>query len=156
MIDRAVGATGLRLCVKRLSSFPFAAQIAERYRHGRGFLTGDAAHRMTPRGGTGMNTAIQESFDLRWKLAWVLRGWGPADLLDSYAAERRPIGLHNMRRAGASTGARADTAEALPWDLNGRLPHHWLPGRTRQISTVDLSATGSPCSQDRLIHGGHT
>lgn len=142
LIARAVGLTDLRVRVERLSSFPFAAQIAERYRHGPGFLVGDAAHRMTPRGGTGMNTAIQDSFDLGWKLAWVLRGWAPPDLLDSYQAERRPVGLHNVKRAGAPTGARADTAEAVPWDLGGRLAHHWLPGHDPRISTIDLVGDG--------------
>ena len=47
----------------------------------RGFLAGDAAHRMTPRGGTGMNTAIHDAYDLAWKLAWVLRGWAGPGLL---------------------------------------------------------------------------
>jgi putative polyketide hydroxylase len=142
LIARAVGVGDLRARIERLGSFPFAAQIAERYREGRGFLAGDAAHRMTPRGGTGMNTAIQDSFDLGWKLAWVLRGWASRDLLDTYETERRPVGLHNVKRAGQSTGARASAAEALPWDLNGRLPHHWIRGHGRPVSTLDLVGDG--------------
>lgn len=142
LISRAAGVSDIRARIERLSSFPFAAQIGERYRAGRGFLTGDAAHRMTPRGGTGMNTAIQDSFDLGWKLAWVLRGWSTPSLLDSYEAERRPIGLHNVRRAAERTGARASTGEALPWDLNGRLPHHWVRMRGRTVSTLDLVGDG--------------
>ena len=142
LIARAAGVGNLRVRIERLSSFPFAAQIAERYRQGRGFLAGDAAHRMTPRGGTGMNTAIQDAFDLGWKLAWVLRGWAPPSLLDSYETERRPIGLHNVRRAGEPTGARASTAEALPWDLNGRLAHYWIRTHDRPISTLDLVGDG--------------
>jgi putative polyketide hydroxylase len=142
LIARAVGVGDLRARIERLSSFPFAAQIAERYRQGRGFLAGDAAHRMTPRGGTGMNTAIQDSFDLGWKLAWVLRSWAHPGLLDSYQAERRPIGLHNVQRAGQPTGARATTSEALPWDLNGRLAHHWIRTPGRPVSTLDLLGDG--------------
>jgi 2-polyprenyl-6-methoxyphenol hydroxylase-like FAD-dependent oxidoreductase len=142
LIARAAGVGDLRARIERLSSFPFAAQIAERYRQGRGFLVGDAAHRMTPRGGTGMNTAIQDSFDLGWKLAWVLRGWAPRDLLDTYETERRPIGLHNVKRAAQSTGSRAGAAEALPWDLNGRLAHHWIHGHGRRVSTLDLVDDG--------------
>jgi 2-polyprenyl-6-methoxyphenol hydroxylase-like FAD-dependent oxidoreductase len=142
MIARAAGIGHLRARIERLSSFPFAAQIAEQYRQGRGFLAGDAAHRMTPRGGTGMNTAIQDSFDLGWKLAWVLRGWAQPDLLDSYEAERRPIGLHNVKRAAQPTGARASAGEALPWDLNGRLAHHWIRRHRRPISTLDLVGEG--------------
>ena len=142
LIARAAGVGDLRARIERLGSFPFAAQIAERYRQGRGFLAGDAAHRMTPRGGTGMNTAIQDSFDLGWKLAWVLRGWAPRDLLDTYETERRPIGLHNVKRAAQPTGARATTAEALSWDLNGRLAHRWIRGHGRPISTLDLVGEG--------------
>lgn len=142
LIARAAGVGDLRPRIERLSSFPFAAQIAERYRHGRGFLVGDAAHRMTPRGGTGMNTAIQDSLDLGWKLAWVLRGWAPATVLGCYETERRPIGLHNVRRAGEPSGARASSREALPWDLNGRLAHHWIRTGGRLISTLDLIGDG--------------
>jgi hypothetical protein len=142
LITRAVGTSDLPVRVERLSSFPFAAQIADRYRQGRGFLAGDAAHRMTPRGGTGMNTAIQDSFDLGWKLAWTLRGWAPASLLDSYQTERRPIGLHNVQRAAQTTGARATADEALPWDLNGRLAHHWIRTADRPVSTLDLVGDG--------------
>src|SRR6266851_617949 len=142
LIARAAGVGELRARIERLWSFSFAAQIAERYRQGRGFLVGDAAHRMTPRGGTGMNTAIQDSFDLGWKLAWVLGGWAAPSLLDSYETERRPIGIHNVSRAGQPTGARASTGEALPWDLNGRLAHHWIRRHDRLISTLDLIGGG--------------
>ena len=76
LIRRAAG-TEVRPQIERLSTFTFAAQLAERYAEARCFLVGDAAHRMTPRGGTGMNTAIQDSFDLGWKLAWVLAPDGP-------------------------------------------------------------------------------
>ena len=56
---------------------------------GNGFLVGDAAHRMTPAGALGMNTAIQSAHNLGWKLAWVARGWAGDALLDSYHAERQ-------------------------------------------------------------------
>ena len=142
LIARAVGVADVRARIERLSSFAFAAQIANRYREGRGFLVGDAAHRMTPRGGTGMNTAIQDSFDLGWRLGWVLRGWASAGLLDSYETERRPIGLHNVRRSAQPGGARATTGEALPWDLNGRLAHHWIHTGGQAVSTLDLVGDG--------------
>jgi putative polyketide hydroxylase len=142
LIQRAAGCDTLRPSIERLNTFTFAAQIAERYMDGRCFLTGDAAHRMTPRGGTGMNTAIQDSFDLGWKLAWVLRGWAGPELLATYERERRPIGAHNVQRAGEPTGARRETDDALPWDLNGRLPHHWLAAAEGKRSTIDLIGDG--------------
>lgn len=142
LIRRAAGACTLPVQVERLSTFTFAAQIAEEYRVGRCFLAGDAAHRMTPRGGTGMNTAIQDSFDLGWKLAWVLRGWASPDLLDSYELERRPVAAHNVERSSQPNGAIGDTENAVRWDLNGRMPHHWLPDRGGTVSTLDLVGDG--------------
>jgi 2-polyprenyl-6-methoxyphenol hydroxylase-like FAD-dependent oxidoreductase len=141
LIQRAAGAD-VRPRIERRSTFTFAAQMAERYMEGRCFLVGDAAHRMTPRGGTGMNTAIQDSFDLGWKLAWVLRGWASPKLLASHEVERRPIDAHNVQRASEPTGARRDTDQELPWDLNGRVAHHWLPTGEQQTSTIDLIGDG--------------
>jgi hypothetical protein len=89
-----------------------------------------------------MNTAIQDSFDLGWKLAWVLRGWAGPELLATYERERRPIAAHNVQRAGEPTGARQETGEALPWDLNGRLSHQWLAAAGKKRSTVDLIGDG--------------
>ena len=62
------------------------------YRYGRVFLAGDAAHIHSPAGGQGMNTGIQDAFNLGWKLAAVFRGEGGQKLLDSYNAERHPVG----------------------------------------------------------------
>ena len=143
LIRAATGVTDLDVTIERLSSFAVSAQIAERYRRGRCFLIGDAAHRMTPRGGTGMNTGIQDGFDLGWKLAWVLHGWAPAELLDTYDDERRPIGLHNVGRAASAGGARRTTDEALPWDLDDRLVHCWLDRDGDEVSTLDLIGDGS-------------
>jgi len=105
LIATAVGAADLRPRIERTSAFSFAAQIADRYRNQRGFIVGDAAHRMTPRGGTGMNTAIHDAYDLGWKLGWFLRGWAGPELVESYEAERRPVGLHNVLRSADREGA---------------------------------------------------
>jgi len=74
--------------------------VAERYRSGRVFLAGDAAHLLWPTGGFGMNTGVGDSVDLGWKLAATIQGWGGPRLLDSYDAERRPIGIRNVNEAG--------------------------------------------------------
>ena len=128
--------------IERVSTFRFAAQIADRYRAGRCFLVGDAAHRMTPRGGTGMNTAIQDAYDIAWKLAWVIGGRAGPELLDSYEDERRPVGLHNVTRSADPNGAEKQAEEALAWDLNGRLPHHAIHRSGRSMSTLDLLGDG--------------
>jgi 2-polyprenyl-6-methoxyphenol hydroxylase-like FAD-dependent oxidoreductase len=79
--------------------------VADRFMDGRVFLAGDAAHAHPPNGGLGMNTGIQDAFDLGWKLAAVLGGWGGEALLESYDTERRPasaraaeVSLKNYRR----------------------------------------------------------
>jgi 2-polyprenyl-6-methoxyphenol hydroxylase-like FAD-dependent oxidoreductase len=65
--------------------------VAERFSDGRVLLAGDAAHQMSPTGGFGMNTGIQEAVDACWKLAAILQGWGGPRMLASYDLERRPV-----------------------------------------------------------------
>src|SRR5215217_1063372 len=90
----------------------------------------------------GMNTAVAEAHDLGWKLAWVLRGWAGPDLLDTYEPEWRPIGARRAARS-ADPGPEASGAEALAEDLNGRLPHAWLPqANGHPLSTLDLLGPG--------------
>lgn len=72
------------------SAYTMNARLADRYRVGRVFLVGDAAHIHPPTGGQGLNTSVQDSYNLGWKLAAVIAG-APAALLDSYEEERRPI-----------------------------------------------------------------
>ncbi|MBX9827295.1 MAG: FAD-dependent monooxygenase [Xanthobacteraceae bacterium] len=73
--------------------------LAERYGRGRVFLAGDAVHQLSPTGGMGMNTGVADAADLGWKLAAVLQGWGGPGLLESYDAERRPVGARAVRMA---------------------------------------------------------
>jgi 2-polyprenyl-6-methoxyphenol hydroxylase-like FAD-dependent oxidoreductase len=74
--------------------------LAERYRDRRVFLAGDAVHLVIPTGGLGMNTGVGDAFDLSWKLAGTIKGWGGPGLLDGYEQERRPIGIRNVAAAG--------------------------------------------------------
>ncbi|MBV7700857.1 FAD-dependent monooxygenase [Streptomyces sp. TRM70350] len=75
-----------------VSSFGDATRQVTEYRRGRVFLAGDAAHIHLPAGGQGMNTSIQDSVNLGWKLGAVVRGRAPEALLDTYHAERHPVG----------------------------------------------------------------
>ncbi|MGV9836434.1 rifampin monooxygenase [Nocardia niigatensis] len=74
-----------------LSRFGDATRLADSYRSGRVFLAGDAAHIHPPNGGQGLNLGVQDAFNLGWKLAAAVNGWAPADLLDTYESERRPV-----------------------------------------------------------------
>ncbi|WP_296437224.1 FAD-dependent monooxygenase [Rhizobium sp. 60-20] len=73
--------------------------VADRWRSGRVFLAGDAAHLHPPTGGLGLNTGIGDVADLGWKIAAVVQGWGGTALLDSYEAERRSTALRVVRQA---------------------------------------------------------
>jgi 2,4-dichlorophenol 6-monooxygenase len=85
----------LEVTVSHINHWTAESVVADRYQVGRVFLAGDAAHRYPPTTGLGLNTAIQDAHNLAWKLAEVLARGAPARLLDSYAAERRPIGQKN-------------------------------------------------------------
>ena len=131
----SAGIPGLALKMGPVRRFSYAGLIADRFREGRSFLVGDAAHQVTPRGGTGMNTAIRDGRDIAWKLAWVLKSWAGAELLDSYERERRPVAEHNLRRSVDPNGSIRSVAEELHVDIGPRIPHVWAePGS----STIDL------------------
>ncbi|SHH11764.1 FAD-dependent monooxygenase [Geodermatophilus nigrescens] len=83
------------------SIFRIKHGIVDRYREGRVFVAGDAAHLHPPAGGQGMNTGIQDAWNLSWKLALAVRGEASPGLLDSYDAERRPAGKAIVDRAVA-------------------------------------------------------
>ena len=89
-----------------------------------------------------MNTAIQDAFDIAWKLAWVIRGWAGTDLLDTYETERRPVGEHNVERSREPNGHKQIFETAMPWDLNGRIPHCWIKDGAHKLSTLDLIGEG--------------
>src|SRR5437773_3595544 len=84
-----------------MSRFHSDERQAPRYRVGRVFLAGDAAHVHSPAGGQGMNTGLQDAANLGWKLAAAVRGWAPEGLLDSYQTERHPVGRMVLRTSGA-------------------------------------------------------
>ncbi|MGW7268667.1 FAD-dependent monooxygenase [Streptomyces sp. NPDC054842] len=117
-----------------VSRFSDAARQADRYRSGRVLLAGDAAHIHFPAGGQGLNMGVQDAVNLGWKLASVVSGQAPESLLDTYHAERHPVGervLHNTRaqsalvRPGPQTDALREVFSALMVfdDVNQYLRH---------------------------------
>lgn len=170
LIRAATGVPDLEVEVLARMPIEFVAQAADKVRAGRTFLIGDAAHRMPPFGGRGLNTAVADAFGLSWKLAWVLRGWAAPALLDTYDEEREPVGRHNLALArersqgGTPDGLTEDlgyvyrsaaidagdaVAEPAPSHLfptvatpGARLPHTWLNGPSGLLSTLDLIGLG--------------
>lgn len=135
-----------------MSRFRINERKVKDYRKGRVFLSGDAAHVHSPAGGQGMNTGMQDAFNLAWKLALVWRDEASAALLDSYSAERSAIGDQVLRNAGNMTKVALLRNPILREIRNiaaGTLGH--IPAlRQRivdQLTELDLHYHGSPLTQ---------
>ncbi|MEV6173539.1 FAD-dependent monooxygenase [Streptomyces sp. NPDC051954] len=158
-----------------ISRFNDAARQAAQYRKGRVLLAGDAAHIHFPAGGQGLNMGVQDAVNLGWKLASVVLGRAPESLLDSYHAERHPVGervLHNTRaqsalaRPGAATDALREVFGSLMVfdDVNRHLRHmltaldirypvdgdHLLAGR--RVPDADLKTPDGATRVHELLH----
>ncbi|WP_256105410.1 FAD-dependent oxidoreductase [Streptomyces sp. ODS05-4] len=103
LVRDAVGVADLPVEILRTVPWTSGMRVADRFRSGRVFLAGDAAHTMSPSGGYGANTGIQDAHNLAWKLAAVLHCWGWDRLLDSYDAERRPVAWAIAEQAALRT-----------------------------------------------------
>jgi hypothetical protein len=141
-IRDAAGDPTLAVEIETARPTTYGIALADRFREGDAFLIGDAAHRVTPRGGTGLNTAIRDGFDLAWKLAWVLRGWAGDDLLNSYERERRVVAEYNTGRSTRFDGSILPNNTGLSADIGGRLPHVWVEHEGAAASTLDLLGDG--------------
>lgn len=145
--------------LKWSAHFHLNSRMVERLRVGRIFLAGDAAHVHSPAGAQGMNTGIQEAFNLGWKLARVLKSAAPDRLLDTYHAERYPIERDVLRQ----TGFVMQMAEADHGPLK-LLRERVMPvlaalGPLRDaarltISELSIQYRRSPLTLERVLDGG--
>jgi len=132
----AVGAA-VDIEIKSIQSWAMHAQVATRYRAGRIFLSGDAAHRFPPTGGLGLNTGAADVHNLAWKLAWVIHGRADETLLNTYEQERRPVGaaatadsvanLEGLFEVVAALGIPRRAVRLLPGVISA-VPQ-WIPRR---------------------------
>lgn len=99
LVRAAAGVPDLAVRIDGVSRWRATADVARHYRRGRVFLAGDAAHLMPPNGGFGGNTGIHDAHNLAWKLALVLNGAAGEALLDTYEAERQPVGAFTVGQA---------------------------------------------------------
>jgi 2-polyprenyl-6-methoxyphenol hydroxylase-like FAD-dependent oxidoreductase len=111
VIDRHVPGPARVVDADNLACFSLHHRVARRFRAGRVLLAGDAAHAMTPVNGQGLNTGVQDAYNLAWKLHLTLAG-APAEVLDSYEAERRPVALATITASGAVHDANVLEGEA--------------------------------------------
>jgi 2-polyprenyl-6-methoxyphenol hydroxylase-like FAD-dependent oxidoreductase len=140
-----------------LTYFRLHHRQATRYRTGRVFVAGDAAHVHSPAGGQGMNTGIQDAWNLGWKLALVAREIADPALLDTYESERRPVGRFVLRFTDRATSiATADSAfvRLMRTQIAPRLLPlllHFRTGRAygfRTLSQLAISYRDSPAVQE--------
>jgi 2-polyprenyl-6-methoxyphenol hydroxylase-like FAD-dependent oxidoreductase len=110
LVRAGVGKPDLAVKIDGYSRWRATASVARRLRGGRIFIAGDAAHLMPPNGGFGGNTGIHDAHNLAWKLALVITGHAGRGLLDTYEAERRPVGVFTVEQAFSRYVART-----APW-----------------------------------------
>lgn len=112
LVREAVGIDDLQVEILSAAPWSGTAAVCDRFRDGRVFLAGDAAHLISPAGGQGMNVGIHGVHNLAWKLAAVVHGWAGDGLLESYEAERRPFALlvnqDVARNIAAGSGTRLE------------------------------------------------
>jgi len=153
-----------------LSIFTPSLRLADAYRVGRTFIAGDAAHVHPPTGGLGLNTSVQDGYNLGWKLALVLTGQADAALLETYEAERRPVGAGLLDISGAilrqqgGLGSQARGRQTQQLDINYRTSRLSLDldGAERSVAAGDRApdapyakADGSPGRLFEAFRGPH-
>jgi len=170
LLRQATGLPELKPVILASFAWDVAERVSERFKVGRIFLCGDAAHQMPPAGGWGANVGVQDAANLAWKVDLVLRGRASPLLLETYDAERRPVaaatGREALLRAEAlkSPGQepkgsfaedssvmlsyRYGDSEPIPRKLTldaapgRRAPHVWLQLNGERVSTIDLFGRG--------------
>lgn len=141
-----------------LAHFHIHYRLAPHYRHGRTFLAGDAAHVHSLLGGQGMNTGIQDAFNLAWKLALVMRGIAPEWWLDTYESERRRVAADVVATTRAATEQAELFANVSAAERERIVAHMFVPEpqrleAARHLQEVGLDYRSSPLS---LEPGGWT
>jgi 2-polyprenyl-6-methoxyphenol hydroxylase-like FAD-dependent oxidoreductase len=142
--DEITGGLPIRLSdLTWASQFTTSERVVERYRTGRVFLAGDAAHVYSPAGGQGMTTGVQDAYNLAWKLAAALGG-APDCLLDTYEAERRPI----AQRALINSGHRFEEVLTTTEDPHGDIRQIWKTVLNRETSQLGITYRGGPLAPE--------
>lgn len=169
MVAERTGRDDIRIhAVHWASAYQMNARLADRYRDGRAFLIGDAAHIHPPTGGQGLNTSVQDAYNLGWKLAAVIGG-ASASLLDSYEQERRPVaasmlGLATKLLDAAKRGdmKRGRVVQQLDIGYPGSALALDNPGRLDGLVAGDRApdaplrgAGGQPTRLFELLRGPH-
>ncbi len=138
-VRTAIGDPKVAVKIKKISEWQVNHQVAARYRNGNLLLAGDAAHRHPPANGLGSNTSIQDSYNLAWKLGLVIDGRAGDRLLESYGAERQPVGRQVVDRANQSVMEMGGWLGALGFQ----------PGQTEAEALAIVDRLFGPDGEDR-------
>jgi 2-polyprenyl-6-methoxyphenol hydroxylase-like FAD-dependent oxidoreductase len=146
VLDRLAPEPATAHTLRWSSVFRISHRIVDRYGEGRVFVAGDAAHIHPPTGAQGMNTGIQDAMNLAWKLALAVRGVAAPGLLESYDAERRPVGEEVVGRTvrHARAGFQADPED--PSTMMRREAQLLVNYRASPIVSTDESAVERPAA----------
>lgn len=120
--------------------YPVHQRVANRWRDGRIFLLGDAAHLITPMWALGLNTGVLDASNLPWRLAWVLRGWADEKLLDGYEREQSPVAVRGSGEMAEAARAYMDRRSSGVTAMDGG---RWGVAVTRSLLGVRLDVDGS-------------
>jgi 2-polyprenyl-6-methoxyphenol hydroxylase-like FAD-dependent oxidoreductase len=146
LVRAAAGDPDLKVEIEGCARWRCTSDVAERYQDGRIFFAGDSAHLMPPNGGFGGNTGIHDAHNLAWKLDLVLRGVAGPRLLETYDAERRPVGRFTVDQAYARyvtrTAAYLQAKDAPPYADDFRIELGYLY-RSGAVATEPGSPEGT-------------
>jgi 2,4-dichlorophenol 6-monooxygenase len=140
LVEKAVGAALPDIKIKNAGPWSMCAQVAERYRQGRVFLIGDAAHRFPPTGGLGLNTGVGDAQNIAWKIAAVENGWADLRLLDTYEDERRPVAQTNTEQSLENSAKLFELFAALYGSDPEKTRRHFDAISSDPASNSDLAA----------------
>lgn len=154
MIRTASGLPEIPVEVLSVSGWVMSPKVAREFRHGRIFLTGDAAARLSPAGGLGLNTGLQSAHNLAWKLAAVVQGRAGVPLLDTYEAERRAAALMTMRNTNSNAEEIKEIvtrALADDWDAVRQTIAHSRRGGSGLGQDLGVAYESAACLPDGSV-----
>ncbi|PXF32335.1 FAD-binding monooxygenase [Pokkaliibacter plantistimulans] len=122
---QALGISDAPMTIHKVTRWTLEGVLAEKFRSGRVFLVGDAAHRHPPTGGLGLTSGIQDSQNICWKLAAVLKGQADESLLNTYEAERRPVDARNVTRSLENSRAHMEAGRAFGLIPGAPVEQNW-------------------------------
>lgn len=166
-LRRGLGIGSVPLDVHLITRWTIGGVVADRFKVGRSFIVGDAAHRHPPTGGLGLTSATHDVHNLCWKLALVLRGVAGPGLLDTYEPERRPVDARNVQRSLENALAYfemsrvmgVDDAAATPderWARLGRLWSDELADAGHRRDTLEMMAAQSQEFHEHDVEYGYS